>query len=231
MPERRRADHPPEPAEPGPEGRHAGRRAGLHRPDVAGHRHHHRRHLRPVDQQQPARPRHPGLPRGRRVLGPPAGLGARPRGGPRRRRDALRLPVNRVVADLWGGHTAYDTAQSRPARARWSPWWAPQPTARSRWPGGCWRTGSPAGCPPCWSARSCGPTASSRCSTCCPGLPLDGGFLVDALVWRVTGNRDLGLIAAGWCGRVVTVLVLAWALLLPFLRATRPRCSPSSGPA
>ncbi len=55
-----------------------------------------------------------------------------------------------------------------------------------------------------------------------PGLPLDGGFLVDALVWRVTGNRDLGLIAAGWCGRVVTVLVLAWALLLPFLRGYPP---------
>jgi CBS domain-containing protein len=55
-----------------------------------------------------------------------------------------------------------------------------------------------------------------------PGLPLDGGFLVDALVWRVTGNRDLGLIAAGWCGRVVTLLVLAWALLLPFVRGYPP---------
>jgi len=55
-----------------------------------------------------------------------------------------------------------------------------------------------------------------------PGLPLDGGFLVDSLVWRITGKRESGLIAAGWCGRVVTVLVVMWFLGLPLLNGQRP---------
>ncbi len=41
-----------------------------------------------------------------------------------------------------------------------------------------------------------------------PGLPLDGGFVVEALVWRVTGDRNRGLIVSGWVGRVLTVLVV-----------------------
>jgi len=55
-----------------------------------------------------------------------------------------------------------------------------------------------------------------------PGLPLDGGFLVDSLVWRITGRRESGLIAAGWCGRVVTVLVLLWFIGLPLLGGQPP---------
>jgi hypothetical protein len=55
-----------------------------------------------------------------------------------------------------------------------------------------------------------------------PGLPLDGGFLVEALVWRITGSRESGLIAAGWCGRIVTVLVVAYFLGEPLLNGRSP---------
>jgi hypothetical protein len=55
-----------------------------------------------------------------------------------------------------------------------------------------------------------------------PGLPLDGGFLVDSLVWRVTGSRESGLIAAGWCGRVVTVLVVLGFVGRPILNGQPP---------
>jgi hypothetical protein len=55
-----------------------------------------------------------------------------------------------------------------------------------------------------------------------PGLPLDGGFLVDSLVWRITGSRESGLIAAGWCGRVVTVLVVAYFVGVPLLNGQSP---------
>ncbi|MGV8978647.1 MAG: site-2 protease family protein [Cellulomonas sp.] len=55
-----------------------------------------------------------------------------------------------------------------------------------------------------------------------PGLPLDGGRVLEALVWRVTGDRHRGAVVAGWGGRVVAVAVVAWALLLPFVERSSP---------
>lgn len=45
-----------------------------------------------------------------------------------------------------------------------------------------------------------------------PGLPLDGGRVLKAFVWRVTGRMHTGTMAAGWGGRVVAVAVLSWPL-------------------
>ncbi|WP_146926976.1 site-2 protease family protein [Cellulomonas xylanilytica] len=55
-----------------------------------------------------------------------------------------------------------------------------------------------------------------------PGLPLDGGFLLEAAVWAATKNRHTGTVAAGWVGRVVAVAVFAWALLLPLVQGRPP---------
>lgn len=48
-----------------------------------------------------------------------------------------------------------------------------------------------------------------------PGLPLDGGRVLEAVVWAVTKNRYTGTVAAGWVGRLVAAGVVAWALLGP----------------
>jgi hypothetical protein len=48
-----------------------------------------------------------------------------------------------------------------------------------------------------------------------PGLPLDGGQLVQSLVWGVSGRRDLGLVVAGWCGRLLAVGVALWYVVRP----------------
>ncbi|GAA1050528.1 site-2 protease family protein [Arthrobacter russicus] len=50
-----------------------------------------------------------------------------------------------------------------------------------------------------------------------PGLPLDGGRLVESIVWRVTGSQEKGTVAAGWAGRVVVVLLLVGVLGVPLL--------------
>ncbi|WP_230690359.1 M50 family metallopeptidase [Catellatospora paridis] len=46
-----------------------------------------------------------------------------------------------------------------------------------------------------------------------PGWPLDGGRALRAVVWGIKGDRDAGLMVAGWSGRVVavaTVLISVW---------------------
>jgi Zn-dependent protease/CBS domain-containing protein len=46
-----------------------------------------------------------------------------------------------------------------------------------------------------------------------PGLPLDGGRVLRAFVWKITGSMHRGTIVAAWGGRVAAVLVLATPLL------------------
>ena len=55
-----------------------------------------------------------------------------------------------------------------------------------------------------------------------PGLPLDGGRVLRALVWQVTGNMHRGTIVAAWGGRVAAVLVLLWPLASRVLLGTSP---------
>ena len=55
-----------------------------------------------------------------------------------------------------------------------------------------------------------------------PGLPLDGGQILESLVWGATGSRAKGTVAAGWVGRLVALGVLAWALVLPLVLGLRP---------
>jgi len=130
--------------------------------------------------------------------------------------------VNRVVADLWGGHTAYDSSNVRPGASALVAIAGPAANGFLAFVG--------------WLALPLieGDVTSMLIGAIVytngfvaafnllPGLPLDGGFLVDSLVWRITGSRETGLIAAGWCGRVVTVLVVLWFLGRPLLNGQPP---------
>ncbi|MEV7023527.1 site-2 protease family protein [Kitasatospora sp. NPDC093558] len=51
-----------------------------------------------------------------------------------------------------------------------------------------------------------------------PGLPLDGGRMLRAAVWAVTGKPMTGTIAAAWVGRALAVAVL---IGLPLISASR----------
>ncbi len=53
-----------------------------------------------------------------------------------------------------------------------------------------------------------------------PGMPLDGGRVLRAAVWQVSGDPDRGLLAAGWAGRGVALLMLASPLLIAALGGT-----------
>jgi Zn-dependent protease len=50
-----------------------------------------------------------------------------------------------------------------------------------------------------------------------PGLPLDGGQILEAAVWKATGWRARGTQVAGWTGRILAIIVvaasIAWAVV------------------
>lgn len=56
-----------------------------------------------------------------------------------------------------------------------------------------------------------------------PGMPLDGGRVMKAGVWKLTGSADTGTLAAGWAGRVVAVLALGWPVLVAQAFGTSPQ--------
>jgi len=125
--------------------------------------------------------------------------------------------VKRVVADLWGGHTAYDSSAARPGPSALVAVAGPAANALLALLGWLVRSDVPDVIPSLLLVAMVYTNAFVAAFNLLPGLPLDGGFLVDALVWRITGKRESGLIAAGWCGRVVTVLVVLWFVGLPLL--------------
>jgi len=48
-----------------------------------------------------------------------------------------------------------------------------------------------------------------------PGLPLDGGRVLRALLWRVTADKARGTLAAGWIGRGLAVAIVVVAVVKP----------------
>ncbi|MBU4335215.1 MAG: peptidase M50, partial [Actinobacteria bacterium] len=55
-----------------------------------------------------------------------------------------------------------------------------------------------------------------------PGLPLDGGRILQAAVWAGTKDRHTGSVVAGWSGRVVAAGTLLLALGLPLASGGTP---------
>jgi Zn-dependent protease len=45
-----------------------------------------------------------------------------------------------------------------------------------------------------------------------PGLPLDGGRILRAGIWKVTGKPSQATLAAAWAGRVIAVVLIGFAL-------------------
>ena len=130
--------------------------------------------------------------------------------------------VSRVVADLMGGHTAYDAVTARPGASAMVAIAGPAANALLALGGWLALPQDPDGISFLLIRAIVYANAFVAAFNLLPGLPLDGGFLVDSLVWRITGSRESGLIAAGWCGRVVTVLVVLVFVGLPLLSGQPP---------
>ncbi|MGH3499196.1 MAG: site-2 protease family protein [Nocardioidaceae bacterium] len=55
-----------------------------------------------------------------------------------------------------------------------------------------------------------------------PGLPLDGGRVLRAAVWAISGRPLMATQVAGWAGRVVAVAALAYPLMLSHVVGISP---------
>ncbi|HET7477294.1 MAG TPA: site-2 protease family protein [Dermatophilaceae bacterium] len=130
--------------------------------------------------------------------------------------------VQRVVADLWGGHTAYETQSSRPGPSALVALAGPAANAALAAFGWLLLPFVSGDIGALLMGAAVWTNGFVAAFNLLPGLPLDGGFLLEAAVWRLTGSRQRGLLVAGWCGRVVAVLAVAWVLARPLLRGEQP---------
>ncbi|PKH40510.1 Zn-dependent protease (includes SpoIVFB) [Nocardioides alpinus] len=55
-----------------------------------------------------------------------------------------------------------------------------------------------------------------------PGLPLDGGRVLKALVWGASGNQHRATLVAGWGGRLAALALLVWPLVQEPLIGVEP---------
>jgi Zn-dependent protease len=126
--------------------------------------------------------------------------------------------VNRIVVHLLGGHTIYDSGGTRPGASALVA--ASGPVSNLVLAGLAYGLAlvSP------WQTMTLLLGAATFANlfvavfNLLPGLPLDGGHLVESAVWGLTGSRGKGLVVAGWCGRLVTAVVLYWFLVRPLVQ-------------
>lgn len=120
--------------------------------------------------------------------------------------------VERIVADLLGGHTVYQATSPSPGRQAWVAFVGPLSNGLLAIAGGIalWYVEDPLA----WVLIGAltWTNAFVAAFNLLPGMPLDGGHVVEALVWKVTGKRHLGMIVAGWLGRAVVVALAAYVL-------------------
>ncbi|GAA5034679.1 hypothetical protein GCM10023258_35720 [Terrabacter aeriphilus] len=122
-------------------------------------------------------------------------------------------PVSRIVADVWGGHTVYDATRSSPTTTALVA--VVGPLSNLVLAGAVWALNTVVTNETAHTLLGIVAVANLLVGlfNLLPGLPLDGGQIVSALVWRATGSKGRGLVAAGWLGRVVAVLTVAWFTL------------------
>lgn len=140
------------------------------------------------------------------------------------------LPPTHIVITFWGGHTQFESEAVSPGRSVWVAVVGPLSNGALALGGwlalGVVGTSGPDDTATAVAARLLLAFTLTNALLAgfnlLPGLPLDGGRVLEALVWRVTGSRARGTVAAGWGGRVVAVLAVGYAAL-PLLDGRQPR--------
>lgn len=132
---------------------------------------------------------------------------------------SVGVPPTDIVLDLWGGHTAFEREMPGPWRSVAVAVAGPATNgviavlAGLVW--GSTDRGSVA-----WVVGYMLTTSNGLVAVlnALPGLPLDGGRVLEGVVWGLTGSRTRGTLVAGRAGQVVAVGVVAWFVARPVLQ-------------
>lgn len=135
-------------------------------------------------------------------------------------------PTEKIVLNLWGGHTQFENFTATPGRSVVVA--LAGPAANFVLAGGAWLVLSFA------DLASVADILTNifmwanlviAIFNVLPGLPLDGGRLVESAVWKATGSQAKGTVAAGWAGRIIVVALGYWFIARPLLAGEPPEFS------
>ncbi|WP_422391947.1 site-2 protease family protein [Arthrobacter sp. N1] len=136
---------------------------------------------------------------------------------------AFGWPTTRIVLNLWGGHTQFASFNASPGRSLLVALAGPAANfvlAGIGW--GILQVMTPGSVTYLLATILVWANLLVAVFNVLPGLPLDGGRLVESAVWRATGSQEKGTVAAGWAGRVLVILLLAVVIGLPLLQGRWP---------
>ena len=135
-------------------------------------------------------------------------------------------PTEKIVLNLWGGHTQFESFTASPGRSVLVA--LAGPAANFVLAGGGWvllTTGHLSGVADILANIFVWANLLIGIFNVLPGLPLDGGRLVESAVWKATGSQEKGTVAAGWSGRIIVIALVVWFVALPLLSGERPDIS------
>jgi Zn-dependent protease len=135
-------------------------------------------------------------------------------------------PTEKIVLNLWGGHTQFESFTASPGRSVLVA--LAGPAANLVLAGAGWvllTVGNLSGVADILANIFVWANLLIGIFNVLPGLPLDGGRLVESAVWKVTGSQQKGTVAAGWGGRLIVIALVLWFVALPLLSGERPDIS------
>lgn len=132
---------------------------------------------------------------------------------------AFGWPAQEIVLNLWGGHTQFGSFHATPGRSLVTALAGPASNVVIALAGTLLAvTADPQGVGRLLLDILVYANWLVALFNVLPGLPLDGGRIVESAVWAFTGSQDRGTLAAGWAGRVIVVLLGVALVLIPFLQ-------------
>lgn len=137
-----------------------------------------------------------------------------------------RWPTSKIVLNLWGGHTQFEEFTASPGKSVLVA--MAGPVANLVLAGAGWLVvsgGQLTGVADTLANIFVWANLLIGIFNVLPGLPLDGGRLVESAVWKATGSHEKGTIAAGWAGRIIVAALVIWFVALPLLSGNRPDTS------
>ncbi|MGJ9401984.1 site-2 protease family protein [Arthrobacter sp. KK5.5] len=124
---------------------------------------------------------------------------------------AFGWPGARIVLTLWGGHTQFGSFHATPGKSLLVALAGPVANFLLAGLGHAFSVAAePSGVVGLLTTTLVWANFLVALFNVLPGLPLDGGRLVESLVWRATGSQEHGTVAAGWAGRVIVVALIAY---------------------